>query len=1087
LRIALNSRRRYALIPGIAFAGALVAAPVWSAGDSLEQGFLEPPPRVFPGGGVRITTDAEALRAQLERQKQLGIHELAVASGGAPGTYLSDAWKNSIAATLAAGHALGFEVSFMTSPGFSHTGDSRVQPQEAMKKLVWTATPVEGGRAFSGALASPPSNSGPFQNIPYFNESPWTLAIDREFYRDVAVIAYRSAAAEEPRPRPIVISSSGVIEASRLSANDPRHPLVIDSAYGAAWLQLDYPSPQVVRSVTLATPETLFEGSVIAELSVKLNGAYQKVATFDMRSSAQVTRSFAAERSSSFRLVFSRLPQSVEPLVPKGGDDIVTDTSRLPFGPKRAADQFAISALTLSSEGRVNEFERKAGFFTFVSDYYALATPPAAVNAVTATTDVIDLTGRMRPDGTLNWQPPAGHWTVLRFGYTPTGTINHPVPPDATGLEADKLSAIHLSNYLNRYLDAFMPPGSASAGITTLFADSIESGPQNWTDAMFAEFRRRRGYDMHAYMPALTGVIVQDAAATDRFLWDFRQTIAELLHENTYAKISGLAHARGLKSRVQALEQARHQLGDDLEMRRFADEPMGALWASADPVVDYLKDYPNQVADLRGAASAAHLYGHTVVAAESGTTMSFPGAFSPRVLKQIVDLEFALGVNWLSRGAPSPTDLWAAYAQDWMRYLARTSFLLQQGRHVADVAYFYGQDAPLVALRDRLNDAPPQYGYDYISAPALLNLVSVRSGRLVTPSGTEYRVLQLGGSSRWMTVSVLRRLRDLVRAGLVVAGPAPVDTPSLADSQPEFHQLRESLWGADGSGRKLGAGRVYGTQTIAAVLAATGVAEDLIADTGKVGDTWLFQHRRLDDGDLYYLINRSERSGPVEFSFRQTGTAPELWRADTGERTALSYRMANGRTLVPIDLHPHDALFVIFRHRFANTSYSAPAVKSERIAQLDDGWQVSFSGMAASPVQLHSGSWTDSADPHIKYYSGTATYARTITVPDSVLGNGARVVLDLGEVQDIAAVSVNGVSVGARWTPPYTFDITSALKSGDNSLALKITNRQVNGLIRAAQVGAPAASPFGGYKPEAHPRASGLIGPVSLLGERPSR
>jgi hypothetical protein len=1078
---AMKSRTLKPFI-SVALAGAFVTAPAWSAGNSLEEGFLHPPPTAYPGGGLNISTNADAVQAQLERQKQLGMHQLAIASGGASGAYMSDAWKGAIASTLAASQAMGFEASFMTSPGFSHTGDSRVQPEEAMKKLVWTETGIPGGRDFNGELAPPPTNSGPFQNIPYFNESPWTLAIDRPFYRDVAVIAYRSAAGSSPDPRPVVTSSSGAVDAARLSANDPRNPIVLDSANGPPWLQLDYPSPRTVRSVVLTTPETLFEESVLGDLSARLDdGTYRKLATFNMRSSAQVTLSFPAVRSSSFRLAFSRLPQSVEPLVPKGGDDIVMNMSNLPFRPKYPASVFAISALTLLSTGRVNEFERKAGFFTFVSDYYALATSPAAANAVTTTADVIDLTGRMQADGTLHWQPPAGDWQVLRIGYTPTGTINHPVPPDATGLEADKLSATHMSKYLNRYLDGFMPAGNAGAGITTLFADSIETGPQNWTDEMFAEFRRRRGYDLHPFMPALTGVIIESAAATDKFLWDYRQTIAELLHENTYARIAELARARGLKSRLQALEQARHMLGDDFEMRRYADEPMGALWASADPVVDYLREYPNQVADLRGAASAAHLYGRKVVASESATTISFPGAFSPRVLKQIVDLEFVLGVNWLSRGAPSPRDLWAPYAEDWLRYLARTSHLLQQGRYVADVAYFYGQEAPLVALRERLNDAPLQYGFDYINATALLNLVSVRDGKLVAPSGVEYRVLQLGGSSRMMTVAVLRRLRALVQAGLVVAGPAPIDSPSLADRQPEFLQLREQLWGADGSGRKLGAGRVYGTQAIASVLEAVGVGPDVTAQPGQVGDTLLFQHRRLDAGDMYYLINRSEHAGPVEFSFRQTGKLPELWRADTGERTPLSYRVVNGRTIVPLDLRQNDALFVVFRRDTSLTAFAAPVVRSTPIARLDSGWSVSFRGKSSEPRQLQPGSWSDSADPGIKYYSGTATYSRTLNVPAGSLGESARIVLDLGEVQDIAEVSVNGIAAGVRWTAPYRFDITSSLKPGDNSIAMKVTNRQVNGLIGAAQSGTPPG--FGGYKPSAPLRPSGVIGPVTLLSE----
>jgi hypothetical protein len=1080
-----------ALAGGTIISSAVLAEPARAAADSLEDKFQNPPSEVYPGGGLFISTNPEAVRAQLEKHKKLGTHYLGVGSSGAPGAYMSDAWKQAIASTIAISHSMGFEASFLTSPGFSHTGDSRVKPEEAMKKLVWTVTPVRGGQAFSGRLASPPSNSGPFQNIPYFSESPWTIAMDKEFYRDMAVMAYRIPDPQKTAAVPVVTSSAGPIEAGRLSENDPRNPILLDGKNGSPWLQLDYPSPQTVRTAVLATPETRFEESIVADLSAKKeDGRYQKVATFNMRSSAQATLSFPAVRSTSFRLVFSRLHASVEALVPQGGEDIAPGSGTTqPFSLKRPKEVFAVSSLSLLEDGRVNEFERKAGFFTFVNDYYVLATDPEAVNSVTPKADVIDLTGRMQPDGILNWTPPGGNWEVLRFGYSLTGKINHPASPDATGLEVDKLSRTHMSNYLNRYLDGLLPAGEARKGVTGLFSDSIESSPQNWTDDMFAEFRKRRGYDMRPFMPALTGVVVESPAVTDKFLWDYRQTIADLMHENTYGVMSEIAHKFGLNTRVQALEQARHQLGDDFEMRRYADMPMGALWGSA-PVVDYLKEFPNQVADQRGASSVAHLYGRKVVGAESGTTMSFPGAFSPRILKQLVDLEFAIGINWLSRGAPSQQDLWANYADDWLLYLARSSYMLQQGRYIADVAYFYGQDAPLVTLRERLSDAPLEYGFDYINTEALLNLVSVKNDRLTAPYGMEYRVLQLGGSSNMMTVGVLRRLRDLVKAGLVVAGPAPTDTPSLTDQPAEFQDLRMQLWGADGRGRKLGKGQVYGTGTIAEVLAALGVAPDLTARPGRVGDDILFQHRTLSDGDFYFVMNRSERAGGVELSFRQTGKEPELWRADTGERTQLSYRIENERTIVPVDFRANDAMFVVFRRPAQSAGFNAPKMNSESIAIFDGDWLVSFladRGGPDKPVQMKAGSWTDSSDPGVKYYSGTATYSRTVDVPAGVLDGGAKVLLSLGEVQDIADVTVNGAAIGVRWTPPYSFDITRALRHGQNRIEVKVTNRAINRMIGDKQPGAKPVgrSGFGGgYKPDAPLRPSGLIGPVSLIRKR---
>ena len=179
-------------------------------------------------------------------------------------------------------------------------------------------------------------------------------------------------------------------------------------------------------------------------------------------------------------------------------------------------------------------------------------------------------------------------------------------------------------------------------GISYMLTDSIEVGPQNWTDNMLDEFQKRRGYDAHPWLPALTGVVIKSTADTDRFLWDFRRTIGQLLAENHYGAIAEQLHAHGLSYYGEALEQHRPSLGDDMEMRSKTDIPMGAMWTwagrSPDPEAAY-------IADLRGAASVAHIYGQNIVGAESMTSRGPAWSFSPNNLKTVADLEFALGVN----------------------------------------------------------------------------------------------------------------------------------------------------------------------------------------------------------------------------------------------------------------------------------------------------------------------------------------------------------------------------------------------------------------------------------------------------------
>ncbi|WP_395400135.1 glycosyl hydrolase [Arthrobacter sp. UC242_113] len=484
----------------------------------------------------------------------------------------------------------------------------------------------------------------------------------------------------------------------------------------------------------------------------------------------------------------------------------------------------AVSALQLFAGPRVNRAEEKAGYAP-VPDFYALETqtpdtpaqetdagkPGAAVGLQ----DVLDLTGRMGPDGSLDWAPKAGEWTVLRLGYSLTGHVNAPAPADATGLEVDKLDASLVQEYLETYLGFFEDAvGSGLPGITSLLSDSIESGPQNWTPRMREEFQHRRGYDLIPWLPALTGIIVESAERSDAFLWDYRRTIAELLADNHYGTLARLARERGLGYYAEALEDHRPQLGDDLEMRSHADVPMGAMWCYTP------EEGPRQtyVADVQGAASVSHVYGKAATGAESMSAFGRPFQFTPQVLKPIVDMEFALGVNLLNihtsphqpDGVPKPgitlspylgqsftrNDTWAHAAGPWISYLARCSHLLQQGTYAADVAYFYGEEAPVTGVfGDASPEVPAGYGFDFINLDGLLNHVTVTDdGGLLTTGGVRYRLLYLGGTSHRMTLAAVRRVTELLDAGATVAGWRPEGSPSAGDEARLWAESVDALW-----------------------------------------------------------------------------------------------------------------------------------------------------------------------------------------------------------------------------------------------------------------------------------------------------
>ena len=252
----------------------------------------------------------------------------------------------------------------------------------------------------------------------------------------------------------------------------------------------------------------------------------------------------------------------------------------------------------------------------------------------------------MQTDGTLNWTPPVGDWVVVRFGYSLLGITNHPATKEATGLEVDKLNHAYVKKYMDGYLDSYKETVGADwmgkRGIRYVITDSWEAGSQNWTDDMIAQFKKRRGYDPLPWMPVLTGQIVESAASSDAFLWDFRKTIADLISDEHYGQVQASLKARGIGHYGESHENGRAFVADGMEVKKLDDIPMAAMWTQS-PGVN--KEQFAFNADDRESASVAHIYGQNLVAAESMTAAAAPWAWSPSSLKPTADQEFLNGIN----------------------------------------------------------------------------------------------------------------------------------------------------------------------------------------------------------------------------------------------------------------------------------------------------------------------------------------------------------------------------------------------------------------------------------------------------------
>lgn len=738
--------------------------------------------------------------------------------------------------------------------------------------------------------------------------------------------------------------------------------------------------------------------------------------------------------------------------------------------------------------------------------------------------NIIDLTDRLQDDGRLEWDVPAGEWTILRMGRRSTGANTRPAPAAGLGFESNKFDKGALESHFKAYFDPLLKqigprPKKRRTGFTGLDADSWEMSSQNWTPGFREEFKKRRGYDAWPYFPVYSGCVVGSREISERFLWDVRLTCQELLLENHIGHMKKLCHERGLKLSIEPYDM---NPTNDLDLGSYADIPMGEFWHNG---------FKSAWSCIE-AASIGHVMGKPIVAAEAFTSSGTFWKKSPWMVKDQSDWAFAAGINrfvivtfahqpWLDR---SPGMMFSRYGLHWERtqtfwpmvdgyhkYLARCSHLLQQGVTVADILYLTPEGAPHVfrppdsALHDARGRIPDKkgYGFDGCSPRMLMNRAKVKKGKIVFDGGTSYSVMVLP-EFETMTPKLLAKITKLVKAGATVIGSPPVKSPSLSGypkCDDKVAKLVKKLWGslkrpAKLTKRKYGRGAVYWPgakseglypeyEITALVLKQMAVSEDFVS-TGPVR----YAHRSTNKQEIYFVSNRSGESIKADCIFRAKGK-PQLWNPVTGQSRALGqYKIANGLTTVPLEFAPNESFFVIFPRKSTKQAAIAGSVNFPKAipqTTLAGSWQVSFDPKWGGPENVTFDNlydWTKSENDGIKYYSGIATYRKSFVRPKLPVG-GTETWLDLGKVHEIARVRLNGKDLGVVWCAPWRIDISDALKAGNNDLAIEVANLWPNRLIGDATK--PEAERFT-WTIQGHPYnaksqllPSGLLGPVQLV------
>ena len=1066
-----RGRLRIALVA--LFGLTLPISPGFSADRSLEplsKEFVNPPDSARPwvywfwlGGQVT----REGITADLEAMHRVGlggglIMEMDGALSNGPMRKLDPAFFDLVEYAAKESERLGLSMCLHNCPGWAGSGGPWIKPEQSMQVLTYSEVKVKGGAAIKEKLPPPPAK--------------------REFYKDIAVLAFPTPADE----REIVTSENPV----KLSTNAP--------GIDVAGLAEGLPNNQFIK----------FQWKQNAKFYVQAEFAKPTTLTVIRVKSGVALAAGGQLMASDDGVNFRPLNRfELKPVDPVGYVNIIFEKPvtarffRLPFEFSMNDGDVPMGHIAFSARNLNDAIELKSAkdqphhatphIGMYMQRGAARSVPPDSVIQKTA---LVDLTSRMGPDGLLEWNAPAGDWTIVRFGHTSSGQGNGGY---WAGLECDKLDPDGVKAAWSGMMGPIIKRLGPLAGkaLANSEVDSWEVNGQNWTaktELMREEFKKRRGYDPIPYLPALTGRCMKSPEITERFFWDLRRTVSELIKENYYRPFTKLCNEAGLRSMCEPY------LGiyESMECGAEVDIPMGEFWQDAGV---YTKI----------ASSIGNGYGRKVVAAESFTGIPMKhGAWQddPFSMKATGDQMTCWGINrfifhrmvqqpWLNR-APGlglstyginldRTNTWFERGRPWFEYIARCHHLLQQGRTVADVAIFCGQNSPVVdryGLKDFRNrvDAnkepkvPQGYYWDSINTELLMKYSRMENGQLKLKSGATYSVLVLFDDDPNMTPELLSKISEFVKEGLSVVGTRPEKSPSLFQypgCDRQVKALADEMWGKvngkEVTQSRFGKGRIVQGETLAKVLSDLQIHPDLEAPAETE-----YLHRDLGNGaDLYFVSNQKSEAVSGNYMFRQSGKIPELWHPDTGViEQVKEFKQEGGRICLPLELDARGSVMVVFR----NPSMKSVAVAHKDFVQasepilVDGGWKLRFPAGLGAPEEVsldHLKTWSENEQAGVKYFSGTASYFKEIEVPAALLQKGSVVRLDLGEVKNLAKVILNGVDLGILWKPPFLVDLSKAVKPGKNHLEIQVTNLWVNRLIGDEQLPEDEGFEFNNWDP----------------------
>jgi hypothetical protein len=681
-------------------------------------------------------------------------------------------------------------------------------------------------------------------------------------------------------------------------------------------------------------------------------------------------------------------------------------------------------------------------------------TDTAPARAIIPLTDIVDVTDKMDADGNFAWDVPQGKWTIIRFGHQWTGSCIGPVIPQVRGAEIDRLNPAATQ----LHFDSIVKPlkeWADNPALVIMHTDSWEGGGMNWTHGFEKIFKEKRGYDILPWLPVLTGRVVGSLQQTERFMQDLRYTVNELFLQNYSSKYKALMNGIGLKFSGETYTSP----ANDMDVSNFDDIPMCEFWLHG-----YGPDFePTQ----KLMSSVAQVNGRKIVAAEALTANPLARwRYHPALMKADVDRAFTRGVNRLVfhrysqqniDNYPGPgnqmnmwgckyerTNTWWEYSKPWHEYIARCQEMLQTGTVRADVLALQTEEP------GRLFNGLKIKGYDYtvLGSEVFKKLTADEKG-LYLPGRPAYKLLLLPQYA-YMSVEMLSKIRDLVNNGAVILGNPPKTVPGLnnyREREVELKQIVDELWGSDTTvtQRKVGKGTVLRGIKPEEALTRIGLSPDFTANCDLESI-----HLTNGDVDYYFVANITDKDENAVCQFRVKSKTAQLWDAETGKRYSLDVQPTGTGVTANIPFKAKKSWFIVFGVPADKNLVAYREKTPLNVTEVKGAWDVSFLNGLGAPARIifpKLTPWNENNVTDIKYYSGTARYTKSINVEKSYFNKSQSIILDLGKVEVIARLKVNGKDMGIAWKTPFNFDVTSALKPGVNKLEIDVVNLWPNRLI----------------------------------------